>query len=165
MKNIFYLSLIFVFAACGKESEDEDQYSVYKPILIENSKLNQCIWEVPKPNNQMTITHKMSSYILALDYGLGIHVIDAQDMSQPKKVGFYRIPACIDFEIKDQKVYANNYRDFIVVDFSTINSPRIIKRNPNQFSIEIKTPDGLEVFESLKNIPKETTVISYEKIN
>jgi hypothetical protein len=165
LKYTVYILIVFIFCSCDLESEDKNIHSVYKPILIENSKLNECVFEDPKSNNLITLTRKIGTHILALDYGLGIHVIDVQNMSQPKKIGFYRIPACIDFEVKDQKVYANNYRDFIVVDFSNINSPTIVKRTQNEFSIEVKTPDGLEVFESLKKLPQETTIISYEKIN
>jgi hypothetical protein len=165
MKNTFYIVCILLFFGCRDNAENQDIHSKYKPILIENSKLNECVWETEKPNNQITLTRKMGRYILALDFGLGIHVIDAQNINEPKKIGFYRIPACVDFEIKDLKVYANNYHDFIVIDFANINSPLIIKRNLNQFSIDIKTPDGLEIFESLKKIPQETTIISYEKIN
>jgi hypothetical protein len=165
MKSTLYIFCLLILGGCRDNLENKDIYSKYKPILIKNSKIYECVWESEKPNNQITLTRKMGNFILTLDYGLGIHIIDAAKINEPQKIGFYRIPACVDFEVKDQQVYANNYHDFIVIDFAKINSPVIIKRNLNQFSIDIKTPDGLEIFESLKKTPIESTIISYEKIN
>jgi hypothetical protein len=161
-KLIFLIVLVALFISCNKESDNG--YSSFKPILIDNVKINDCKWEIERKNNLITVSKKMGQYLLALDYGLGIHIIDLQDLNLPKKIGFYSIPACVDFEVKNQKVYANNYQDFIIIDFSNINSPIITKRDPKVFEIEIKAPDGLEVYQNFKKIPKETTIISYEKI-
>ncbi|MES2616527.1 MAG: hypothetical protein V4613_01530 [Bacteroidota bacterium] len=117
-----------------------------------------------QPNKTLGQMRKMGQYLLVLDYGTGIHIMDASDSANLSKKGFYKIPACIDFEVKGNIVYANNYRDFIMIDFANINQPVIIKRELNAFDVSVKTPDGLEVYSKLSVIPEGTVIISYEKI-
>lgn len=163
LKTIPVLLLLFI-TACST-SDDKDVYSAYKPVLIDNAKLKSDLFLLPAQENKtITLMRQMGNYLLALDYGLGIHIIDVSNPDQPLKKSFYQIPACIDFEVKGNVVYANNYRDFIMIDFNAINAPVILKREANAFDITIKTIDGLKVHEKLKELPPNTTIISYEKI-
>lgn len=162
--KIVGLFLILVLTNCKREPPPPI-YSVYKPVLIESDKVTTDVRLLPATSNKMiTMMHTSGNYLFALDYGLGIHILDITDPVKPVKRGFYQVPACIDFEVKDNKVYANNYRDFIVVDFSDVNNPVITKRESGAFDIIIKTPDGLSIHDKLRDIPPNTTIISYEKI-
>ena len=167
MKNLkIFLIGIFIlfFNGCLKESYDNDLYSNYKPVLIDNSSLYTCLYKPAQNNKIITQVRTMGNYLFALDYGMGIHVIDNTNPTIPVKLGFYSIPACIDFEIQNNKIFANNYRDFIVLDFSNINSPIEVKREKSAFDINVKAPDGAAVFPKLMNIPQNTTIISYENL-
>jgi hypothetical protein len=156
--------MLFSIAACST-SDDKVIYSAYKPVLMDNSKLTTDVFLLPAQDNKtITLMRQMGTYLLALDYGIGIHVIDVSNPDLPIKKSFYQIPACIDFEVKGNTVYANNYRDFITIDFNTITAPVILKREVNAFDITIKTIDGLKVHNKLKELPPNTTIISYEKI-
>ncbi|MDI1235030.1 MAG: hypothetical protein PSX81_12160 [bacterium] len=167
MKSIFNIMIVFgllLITSCTSK-EKADIYSAYKPVLMDNSKITTDLFLLPAQDNKsITLMRQMGTYLLALDYGLGIHVIDVSNPDQPVKKSFYQIPACIDFEVKGNMIYANNYRDFITIDFNNINSPIITKRELNAFDITIKTMDGLTVHEKLKELPPNTTIISYEKI-
>jgi hypothetical protein len=156
--------MLFSISACST-SVDKVIYSAYKPVLMDNTKLTTDVFLLPAQENKtITLMRQMGNYLLALDYGLGIHVIDVSNPNLPVKKSFYQIPACIDFEVKGNTVYANNYRDFITIDFNTITAPIVLKREANAFDITIKTIDGLKVHEKLKQLPPNTTIISYEKI-
>lgn len=155
--------ILLVVISCGKKSK-KDIYSSYKPILIENSRLNICEIQSIRENKNIQKIEHLGNFILALDYGLGIHIIDNTNKLNPQKIGFYFIPACIDFEVKNNTVYANNYKDLIIVDFSNPLSPTIIKRENNAFNLKIKSPDGMKVFEDLSKTPSNSTIISFEKI-
>ncbi len=162
-KRLFLGFFILALLSCKKEKVDYGIYSKYKPVLMDNGVINICTYTLPQPNKLISQIRTMENYILALDYGLGIHVIDNQNPNEPIKLGFYKIPACIDFEIKNKKVYANNYRDFIVLDFSNISSPVELKREKNAFDIVVKSPDGGTVYPQLTKLPVNTTIISYER--
>ena len=158
------MCMLFSISACST-SDDKVIYSAYKPVLMDNAKLTTDVFLLPAQENKtITLMRQMGNYLLALDYGLGIHVIDVSNPDLPVKKSFYQIPACIDFEVKGNTVYANNYRDFITIDFNTITAPIILKREANAFDINIKTIDGLKVHNKLKELPPNTTIISYEKI-
>ncbi len=165
MKHFFIQILLILTAAIScKNKSEKDIYSSYKPILIENSKLNICEIQTARENKNIQKIEYLGNYILALEYGLGIHIIDNSNTNSPQKIGFYFVPACVDFEVKNNTLYANNYKDLIVVDFSNALSPTISKRETNAFNIKIKTPDGIAVFEDLNKTPSNATIISYEKI-
>lgn len=158
------MCLLLSVNACST-TDDKVIYSAYKPVLIDNAKLTTDLFLLPAQENKtITLMRQMGNYLLALDYGLGIHVIDVSNPDLPIKKSFYQIPACIDFEVKGNTVYANNYRDFITIDFNNITAPVILKRETNAFDISIKTIDGLKVHDKLNELPPNTTIISYEKI-
>lgn len=167
MKQIILIliSTIVLFACNNKDYEEKSNYSKYKPILISNEKINICNWETaPKENKNITQTLIYSNTLLLLDYGLGIHIIDISNPKSPQKLGFYFIPACIDMAIKDNFIYTNNFNDLLQIDISTPRNPTIKTRKPNEFNISISPPDELEPSTILKTLPKNTTIISYEKI-
>lgn len=163
--KIIWFFLILIFTNCKKEIKENVIHSAYKPVLMETARVTTDVLLLPfRENKNITLMRNMGSYLLALDYGLGIHIIDVTNINNPIKKGFYQIPACIDFEVKDNKVYANNHNHFIIVDFKDINQPIILKREAGAFNINIKSLDGLIVFDKLNVIPLNTTIISYEKI-
>jgi transposase len=146
------------------EKKSLSQYDIMKQLPLMKKQEETCwLKEVNSQSLQHAVMHVDSAYVKFFREKKGFPKFKSKHDSTQS----FQIPqkTKVDFEIKDLKVYANNYHDFIVIDFANINSPLIIKRNLNQFSIDIKTPDGLEIFESLKKIPQETTIISYEKIN
>lgn len=117
-----------------------------------------------RDNKLITVMKRSGNRLYCLDYGLGLHIIDISNFSSPVKKGFYQIPACIDFELNGDTIFANNYRDFIQVDLRDLNNPNFIKREKNFFDLQVKTPDSREIFSGLQNIPPNTVIVSYEKI-
>lgn len=163
-KAISFMILLTGLFACTKK-EATTIYSSYKPILMDKGRITtELFLAAPRPNNILGQMRRMGDYMLVLDYGQGLHIIDITNPAQPVKKGFYSIPACIDFEVKDNMVYANNYRDFVMIDFSNINQPMQARREANAFDIDVKAPDGLSVYKGLTDIPAGTVIISYEKI-
>jgi hypothetical protein len=159
----FFIFLVLGLISCQEPNNEKEIFSKYKPILMDSDKVTtDLILKPPQPNVQITQSQNLGNYLISLDFGLGIHIIDASDISHPKKIGFFQIPACIDFEIIEDKVFANNYQDLIVIDFSSPENPIIIKRESKVFDIKIKSPDGLSTFKNLYKIPSNTTIISYE---
>ncbi len=162
---LFFASLIALCACDNKDFLEKDSFSKYKPILISNEKLNICNWEkTPKDNKNITQTIKNGNTLLLLDYGLGIHFVDISNPQIPQKIGFYFIPACIDMAIKESFIYTNNMNDLLKIDINNPTNPSITTRKNDAFKITIAPPDELELSTILKTLPKNTTIISYEKI-
>lgn len=55
----------------------------------------------------------------------GIHVIDMRDVNNPTRVGFIKIPGCVDMAVRGNILYADMFTDLVALD---IRNPREIKR-------------------------------------
>jgi len=74
------------------------------------------------------------NYILQVESGEGIHVIDNSDPKMPVKKGFIQIKACAEVEMKDGYLYTNNFNDLVTLKYSfTNNTVQEISRIPNTF--------------------------------
>lgn len=164
MKYIFYILFMFLGFSCVDRDRVFVQESNYRPILMDNERVNDCEFKNSQNNNIITQTKAIDSFLFLLDYGLGVHFVDISDVNVPKKVGFFSIPACIDIDIKNKTLYVNNLNDLLLIDFTTFSQPKIIKREKKVFSININTPDGLIPKSVFNKIPENTTIISYESI-
>ncbi|MBK8845763.1 MAG: hypothetical protein IPO27_04020 [Bacteroidetes bacterium] len=51
----------------------------------------------------------------------GVHIIDMADTANPIKIWFLSIPANKDISIQNNKLYADNGPDLLVLDISNIN--------------------------------------------
>src|SRR4051812_41613399 len=128
-----FLLLCVATSACV-DKRDKKIYSAFKPVLMDSARINTDLFIGPARENKLiTVMKRSGNRLYCLDYGLGLHIIDISNFSNPVKTGFYQIPACIDFEVNGDTVFANNYRDLIQIDLSKLNSPVIVKREANFF--------------------------------
>ena len=63
-----------------------------------------------------------------VDNSLGVHVIDNTDPNLPIPLYFLSIPGCMDISIKNQTLYADNYRDLVVIDISDLSNIIVLER-------------------------------------
>ena len=89
----------------------------------------------PQSIQQLGKLYYKSPYIYATDRGRGIHIIDNSDPEQPLKVAFLQIAGNSDLAIKGNILYANNVRDLIAIDISSLDSIRVINRQQDAFQI------------------------------
>lgn len=165
LKIIYFVLTLFSFSCTTRDSSNDVIFSDYKPILMDAVKVSSEIaMQEPRSNSIITGSSSSGDTVILIEYGLGLHIVDISNPNQPRKLGFLTIPACIDAEIRNGKIYANNLRDFIVVDISDFNNPKVINRTMSAFDIEIEAPDGKRVVPALEKIPSGTVIISYERI-
>lgn len=80
--------------------------------------------------------------LLIGEEGEGIHVIDNSEPSQPNHLLFLEIPGNKEFIMKDQVLYAESYYDFLKIDLTNPQQPRIISRLENAFVEEFTNAQG-----------------------
>ncbi|MBL7754781.1 MAG: hypothetical protein JNM44_09905, partial [Chitinophagaceae bacterium] len=56
--------------------------------------------------------------LFQMETGSGIHVIDANNPSQPTKLGFIAVPGCSELSIQNDVLYTDNFRDLVGIDIS-----------------------------------------------
>jgi hypothetical protein len=72
-----------------------------------------------------------SNYILQVETGEGIHVIDNSDPNYPVKKGFIKVMACGEVEVKDGYIYTNNFNDLVTLQYDySANTVKEISRIP-----------------------------------
>ncbi len=73
------------------------------------------------------------------DPGIGFHVFDNRDPSDPKALGFMRVPGNYDLTIKDDVLYADSYIDLIAFGLDENGKPYEMSRALSVFEGRVET--------------------------
>ncbi len=160
MKKLLLIIIVLFFQSCYDYYDGSYYSSQYQPILMERSELERSIktMEVQPLKNTGKIFTK-DNYIYIVEKCKGIHVIDNQDRSNPKKVGFIRVPGCIDISMKFNTLYADNAVDLVAIDISSFPTITVTSRVRNVFG-ELPYPDQNYIpFQFTKDRRPPNTVI------
>ena len=107
----------------------------YKPIYAATSTLKEVSYE---PAKSIVIPGKIyyrGGYIFQVDNGTGIHILNAQNPSAAKRIGFISIKGCNEIAITGNHLFTNNYADLITVDITDFTTPKVVKRVEGAFDV------------------------------
>lgn len=115
-----------IFSACDNIREEADKNRTYstlnpKEIVLQHAQ------KITNPGK----IYVKDDMILINEMGKGIHLVYNENPSNPKKVGFIKIPGNIDVAVKGDIIYADNYMDLLVLNTKTGE----IKRIKNTFKV------------------------------
>ena len=135
MKKILYIALLLplLAAKCGGESWGYDTSRGMKPIYLPAENFDAVSLQAPRPMTQSDKIYVKDKLIFAIEQGEGVHIIDNSDASKPNKIRFLRIFGCNDISIKGTTMYADNFTDLIAIDFSKLDSPKVVNRVRNLY--------------------------------
>ncbi len=103
---------------------------VYDPINTYKS----ITTSTPKPTVNAGKIYVYNNYILQVETGEGIHVIDNSNRSNPQKIGFINVKACGEVEMRNGNIYTNNFNDLVTLQYNfSSNSVTELSRIPNTF--------------------------------
>jgi hypothetical protein len=131
--------LIFIFLALTTMSMrcnpqwGEDSSRGMKPLYAPKIDALKITVESPRPLTESSKIYYKDRYIFIIEQGVGVHVIDNRDSTNPKNVKFIRIFGCSDIAIRGSIMYADNFNDLVSIDFSKIDSPVVTSRIPNLY--------------------------------
>jgi len=149
MKRTFFLFfgiiaiLSLSLSSCIKDSCNSTQiYRLYTPIYKQMSEVRQMI-EVSEPREMISPgkIYAYGKYLFINDRGVGIHITDISNQTNPTQVAFLKIPGNVDMAVKGTYLYADNFVDLVVFDLSDMNNIKQIGREENVF------PDNVSVHE------------------
>lgn len=166
IKNItqaaIVLTAILSLAACNPDSTPKEVEG-WAPVYESDLSDIEIKSEQPRAIVNGGKIYMMNSTLYQVEEGLGIHVINLSDPSQPKKVAFITIDGAHEISIKGQYLYSNNYNDLVVVDISDISAAHMVKRMKNTFRFTNNVlPPERGYFECID--PDKGTVIDWKKI-
>jgi hypothetical protein len=130
------LLLIIFFATISFSCDDDgpyDDYLVARPVLKDaiSFKTEAINITDPTPIISSGKIYAYKEYIFINDVGLGFHVLDNQDASNPRPIAFIKLEGTNDISIKDDKLFADSYGDLVIFDISDINNIQLTSRLEN----------------------------------
>ncbi len=140
-----------------------EQGTAYKPIIMERATLESSIaFSAATELNQTGKIYSYGIYILINEKYEGIHVFKNADPRNPEKIGFIRIPGCVDMAVKNNILYADNAVDLVAIDISALPEINITKRVASVFP-ELTPPDLTYVPQiySEQRRPENTVIVKW----
>lgn len=146
MKNLIIISLgLFVFmTSCTKDKgKITMQYNKATAIYADIDDIRS----TPLQANSRAIENPGKIFIngnllLIGEENEGIHVFDNSNPENPVNVSFIQLPFTKEFYVEDHLVYAESQYDFLKIDISDINAPKLVNRVNYAFGEAIKDETG-----------------------
>lgn len=124
--------ILFSISSCEKTTYES--YKLATPITLTLEEFRNSAKVMVSQNTQNSgKIYAYGDYIFVNDKKKGIHVIDNQNPSSPRKVAFINIPGNMDISIKDNYLYADSLIDLVVFDISDMESIHLVERLEDVF--------------------------------
>lgn len=124
----FYLAILCLLASCEKEERTFYNGIGKRPVYIPVSELRDIRNEPPQPIQLSGTIFLQDTLFFMLEQRKGIHVFNIKDSLNTVNLAFFKIPAITDFTITDNTIYADSWKDLIVIDISNVQAIKEIAR-------------------------------------
>lgn len=135
LKKISLLFLLLVFStACHDECETTYSYIGYEPVLVTKAEIRagiqvEAAQELHRPGKM----YFKDNLIFINEIKEGVHIIDNTNPSNPRDIGFIKIPGNIDMAVYGNVLYADSYMDLVSLDISNPRQPQVLNRVEDVF--------------------------------
>lgn len=134
MNKIIMLLLVIVSTiACNTIPQYPESVLGYKPIYANSNDLKNITFSGPMNFMNPGKIYKYANYSYQIDVSNGIHIIDISNPTAPQRVKFISIPGCSEISIKNNILYADNFRDLVAINIANLNNPELLSRQSNVF--------------------------------
>lgn len=139
--QLFLLSAIMLLAvslsSCMKDrTKTTKVYKVNQPIYLSKEELKANVfWAPAQTLHNPGKFYSYGNLLLINERGHGVHVIDNANPSAPNNLGFIKIPGNQDIAVKDGMLYADSYRDLLVLEVGS-SSAEIVERIESVFDYD-----------------------------
>jgi hypothetical protein len=159
------IPLLFLLTTCHNYVEPPYYYQ-YVPILMDRTVMEGTVgYFAAQPIKEPGKIYVKGSYIFISEKYQGIHVIDNHIPTVPDKIGFFRVPGCVDMAIKGNVLYVDNAVDLVAITYDSVvwTNSKISSRIRDVFP-ELSPPESQYIpWEFTKeNRPKNTIIIGWK---
>ena len=123
--------LLFLWSSCGKEEHYFYHGLGKKPVYLPQSELRDIRNEPSRPIQLSGTIFLKDTLFFVLEQRKGIHVFSIKDSLNTINLGFLKIPAITDFVIVGHLLYADSWKDLVVIDISNLQQIRETSRITN----------------------------------
>lgn len=138
-RRVFLLCASFIILLVASSCEtDPPLFPVgevmgYKPLYASDFVDTDVRVIEPQPINNPGKIYYYGSYLFLNEGGYGVHLINNVDPSNPRQVGFIKIPGVGDVAIRENMMFANSFRDLVTIDLSDLANIREVGRLEDVF--------------------------------
>lgn len=161
MKKTQFLFLLLAGALVVSCNDKQELVDGWKPIYSTDSNTETVEMKASEPLENPGRIYVYENFLLVNDQSKGIHIYDNTNQSSPVELSFIGIPGNLDFSVRENKIYADNITDMVIIDISDPVNPTYTNRITNVFPIQ-QFPDEFGAFECV-DVTKGT-VIGWEKV-
>ena len=126
---------ILSLSACIEPIEDIPEEAIGLAPLYAVEDWQEISITGPQSIQQLGKLYYKTPYIYATDRGRGIHIFDNSNPEEPVKLAFIQIAGNSDLAIKGNTLFANNVKDLVAIDISSLDSVRVLNRQVDAFQI------------------------------
>ncbi|RDB07990.1 hypothetical protein [Runella aurantiaca] len=172
MKSSFILLTISLFVLLGCVSEVSDDIAPpgapefkgegYRPVYLSADEMRNVTTEAPQALRRPGKIYVKGSYLFINEQGKGVHLLNNADPAAPQKISFIKIPGNVDIAVKGNLMYADNGRDFVVLNIADPTNVRLVKRIENAFPAQSYPPYLNAYFECVDQT--KGMVMGWEKV-
>jgi hypothetical protein len=161
------LWILLILTTCTRSSDNYDYSGIYVPILMDRVAMESSVHfdSIPQAIKETGKIYVKGSYIFISEKFQGVHVIDNRNPSNPKKIGFFRVPGCVDMAIKNNILYVDNAVDLVAITFdsTTWSNSKVSSRVTNIFP-ELSPPETSYIpWEfSISSRPENTIIVGWK---
>jgi len=120
--------LICLLIGCDKEENNFYNGSGKKPIYLPLNALLDIRNEAPQPIQLSGTIFLKDTLLFMLEQRKGIHVFNIKDSLNTINLTFIKIPAATDFTINGTVLYADTWKDLVVLDISNLLQIKEVNR-------------------------------------
>lgn len=134
--------LLLSLSGCIQDRcEQTMTFFAYEPVYLSYGDLRAAVQpETARPLVKPGKLYFKDAYIFVSEVDEGIHVIDNTDPTNPRNLGFIRVPGNRDLAIKGNYLYADSYVDLVVLDVSDPLAAVEVSRRANVFPYGMHHP-------------------------
>lgn len=125
---LFFLLLAVVVAGCFHEEGTYYDGMGKRPVYIPESELYDVKSELPRPITTSGSIFLKDTLLFVLEQRRGIHVYSLQDSLNSVNLAFLKIPSITDFTVYGNYIYADSWKDLVVIDITDLNQIRETSR-------------------------------------
>lgn len=141
IKPFIFLSLVVIsLYACDKTELDLYDGPGKKPVYLPANELGDISSESPQPIVASGTIFLRDTLLFMLEQYKGIHVFSLKDSIQTVNLTFIKIPAITDFTLSGHYIYADSWKDIVVVDISNLYQAHESSRVRNVLSPSLFPP-------------------------
>jgi hypothetical protein len=158
---LYAIPLILMLTTCRNHNYYEPYYSYY-PILMDRTVMEGTLgYYAAQPIKEPGKIYVKGSYIFISEKYQGVHIIDNHIPTAPVKIGFFRVPGCVDMAIKDNVLYVDNAVDLVAITYDSNDwSKTIVSSRVRDILPELSPPEYNYIdWEFSKGNRKANTVI------